>query len=78
MYSAEFHLNVIYLYLYRYLQKSMETFNEVADKWIQRLNDLADGKTEIKMSDMLCRVTLDMIGKVWQISVTLTWTVQFV
>ncbi len=42
----------------------LEQFNEVGDRWVRKLMTMADGKTQINMSDSLCRITLDCIGKV--------------
>ena len=48
----------------RALRLMMEQFNEVGDRWIKKLLSVADGRTNVDMSDSLCRVTLDCIGKV--------------
>ncbi|XP_073465775.1 cholesterol 24-hydroxylase-like [Aquarana catesbeiana] len=47
-----------------YLIGLMAPFNEKAEDLVERLAEKADGKTEIGMHDMLCRVTLDVISKV--------------
>ncbi|XP_040189249.1 cholesterol 24-hydroxylase-like isoform X2 [Rana temporaria] len=47
-----------------YLIGMMAPFNEKAEDLVERLAEKADGKTEIGMHDMLCRVTLDVISKV--------------
>ncbi|KAM5129025.1 cholesterol 24-hydroxylase-like [Mantella aurantiaca] len=47
-----------------YLIGLMETFNEKAEDLVERLAENADGKTEVGMHDMLCRITLDVISKV--------------
>lgn len=46
----------------------MAPFNEKAEDLVERLAEKADGKTEIGMHDMLCRVTLDVISKVHKIN----------
>jgi len=40
------------------------SFNECADKFIERLRPLADGKTTVPMKEHLAEVTLDVISKV--------------
>lgn len=42
----------------------MVRFNEVGDEWIQTLLPAADGQKVISLSESLCRVTLDAVGKV--------------
>lgn len=48
----------------RYLTGLMAPFNEKAEDLMQRLSEKADGKTEVGMLNMFCRVTLDVISKV--------------
>jgi len=40
------------------------SFSECADKIIERLRPLADGKTTVPMKEHLAEVTLDVISKV--------------
>lgn len=40
------------------------TFNEKAEQLMERLDERADNKSEVKMHDMLNRMTLDVIAKV--------------
>uniref|UniRef100_A0A6I8QHN4 Cholesterol 24-hydroxylase n=1 Tax=Xenopus tropicalis TaxID=8364 RepID=A0A6I8QHN4_XENTR len=47
-----------------YLMGLMGPFNEKAEELMEKLMEKADGKCEIKMHDMLSRLTLDVIGKV--------------
>jgi len=47
-----------------YLKSLVPSFNECADKLIERLRPLADGKTTVPMKDHLAEVTLDVISKV--------------
>ncbi|XP_073466673.1 cholesterol 24-hydroxylase-like isoform X3 [Aquarana catesbeiana] len=47
-----------------YLTGLMAPFNEKAEDLMQRLSEMADGKTEVGMLNMFCRVTLDVISKV--------------
>ena len=42
----------------------MPSFNECADKFIEGLRPLADGKTTVPMKEHLAEVTLDVISKV--------------
>ena len=50
--------------LYSYLKSLVPSFNECADKFIQGLRPLADGKTTVPMKEHLAEVTLDVISKV--------------
>jgi len=50
--------------LYRYLKSLVPSFNECADKFIQGLRPLADGKTTVPMKEHLAQVTEDAISKV--------------
>ena len=42
----------------------MDQFNEMADKWLNQLEPLADGGNYLDMAEYFGRVTLDVIGKV--------------
>ena len=42
----------------------MDDFNENADKLINKLEEMADGTTEVPMLTLANRTTLDVIGKV--------------
>ncbi|NXM06356.1 CP46A hydroxylase, partial [Tyrannus savana] len=46
-----------------YLIGLMETFNEKAEELMEKLEEMADGKKEFSMLSMMCRVTMDIIGK---------------
>ena len=50
--------------LYSYLKSLVPSFNECADKFIERLRPLADGKTIVPMKEHLAQVTEDAISKV--------------
>ena len=50
--------------LYSYLKSLVPSFNECADKFIQGLRPLADGKTTVPMKEHLAQVTEDAISKV--------------
>lgn len=43
----------------------METFNERAEKLMDRLSKEADDQTELNMLNLVNCVTLDVIAKVW-------------
>lgn len=47
-----------------YLMGLVGTFNEKAEQLMERLDERADNKSEVKMHDMLNRMTLDVIAKV--------------
>ncbi|XP_072284113.1 cholesterol 24-hydroxylase-like isoform X2 [Pyxicephalus adspersus] len=47
-----------------YLTGMMGPFNEKAEYLLEKLELKADGKTEVGMRELLCRVTLDVISKV--------------
>ncbi|XP_043930623.1 cholesterol 24-hydroxylase-like [Protopterus annectens] len=47
-----------------YLKEMMGIFNEKAEYLMQKLEENADGKTEVEMHAMINRVTLDVIAKV--------------
>ncbi|XP_068110470.1 cholesterol 24-hydroxylase-like [Hyperolius riggenbachi] len=47
-----------------YLIGMMGTFNEKAEELVERLAEKADGKTQVRMLDMLSKVTMDVISKV--------------
>lgn len=48
----------------KYLMNLMDAFNSVGDGFLEKLSQLADGSTPVKMVDEFARVTLDIIGKV--------------
>ncbi|KAL9961373.1 hypothetical protein ACROYT_G030297 [Oculina patagonica] len=48
----------------KYLMNLMDSFNSVGDEFLEKLDQLADGKTPVRMADEFARVTLDIIGKV--------------
>ena len=43
----------------------MDSFNTICDSFLQRLEALADGKTEVSMAEELVRINLDVIAKVF-------------
>ena len=43
---------------------SIDNFTTVCDSFLQRLETLADGKTEVSMAEELVRINLDMVAKV--------------
>ncbi|KAG8449140.1 hypothetical protein GDO86_015988, partial [Hymenochirus boettgeri] len=47
-----------------YLMGLMGPFNEKAEELMEKLAENADGKHEVKMHDLLSRLTLDVIGKI--------------
>ena len=50
--------------LYSYLKSLVPSFNECADKFLEGLRPLADGKTTVPMKEHLAEVTQDVISKV--------------
>lgn len=48
----------------KYLMNLMAAFNSIGDEFVEKLDQLADGKTPVRMADEFARVTLDIIGKV--------------
>jgi len=42
----------------------MNEFNRMGDRWVKLLKPLAESASPFKMADILCRTTLDVIGKV--------------
>ncbi|XP_065449661.1 cholesterol 24-hydroxylase isoform X6 [Chrysemys picta bellii] len=52
------------LFIQCYLIGLMETFNEKAEELMNKLEEKADGKTELDIMSMMSRVTLDVIAKV--------------
>lgn len=48
----------------KYLMNLMDAFNSVGDGFLEKLSQLADGNTPVRMADEFARVTLDIIGKV--------------
>jgi len=55
---------LLWLSIHSYLKSLVPSFNECADKLIERLRPLADGKTTVPMKEHLAEVTLDVISKV--------------
>lgn len=51
--------------LSRYLRGLMGTFNERAEKLMDKLSEVADNKTEENMLSLVNCVTLDVIAKVF-------------
>ncbi|XP_074985968.1 cholesterol 24-hydroxylase isoform X4 [Caretta caretta] len=47
-----------------YLIGLMETFNEKVEELMEKLEEKADGKTEVDIMSMMSRVTLDVLAKV--------------
>ncbi|XP_073466546.1 cholesterol 24-hydroxylase-like isoform X1 [Aquarana catesbeiana] len=47
-----------------FLMGLMGLFNDKAEELVEKLSEMADGKTEVKMHDMFSKVTLDVIAKV--------------
>uniref|UniRef100_A0A7M4EVY8 Cholesterol 24-hydroxylase n=1 Tax=Crocodylus porosus TaxID=8502 RepID=A0A7M4EVY8_CROPO len=47
-----------------YLMGLMDTFNEKAEELMKKLEEKADGKTELSILNMMSRVTLDVLAKV--------------
>lgn len=43
----------------------MGTFNDMAEKLMDKLSDFADNKTEAKMLHLVNCVTMEVIAKVW-------------
>ena len=50
------------------LKSLIPAFNECADVFVERLRAVADGKTEVLIKDEFGAVTLDVIGKVVQLT----------
>lgn len=48
----------------RYLMNLMSSFNDSCNLFLEKLDEMADGKTVVNMADEFARVTLDVIGKV--------------
>ncbi|XP_078516276.1 cholesterol 24-hydroxylase-like isoform X2 [Lissotriton helveticus] len=46
-----------------YLKGLMGTFNEKAEALMEKLEEKADGRTEVEIHNLMCRVTLDVIAK---------------
>ena len=46
------------------LRECMDEFNENADRLMNKIREMADGKTLVPMLDYVNRTTLDVIGKV--------------
>ena len=51
----------------KYLMNLMDAFNSVGDRFLEKLSQLADGNTPVRMADEFARVTLDIIGKVGKV-----------
>ena len=49
----------------------LEPFNEIANRFIGNLDPLADGKTDVPMKIKFGEFTLEVISKVWYITVLL-------
>ena len=62
--SMWYHANMWQSSLYSYLKGLVPSFNEGADKFIEGLRPLADGKTTVPMKEHLAEVTQDVISKV--------------
>ena len=54
----------------KYLMNLMDAFNSVGDEFLEKLGQLADGNTPVRMTDEFARVTLDIIGKVGNLSLS--------
>ncbi|XP_022782298.1 cholesterol 24-hydroxylase-like [Stylophora pistillata] len=48
----------------RYLMNLMSSFNDSCNLFLEKLGEMADGKTVVNMAEEFARVTLDVIGKV--------------
>ncbi|KAK2561702.1 Cholesterol 24-hydroxylase [Acropora cervicornis] len=48
----------------RYLMNLMTAFNSSCDLFLNKLDEMADGKTVVDMAEEFARVTMDVIGKV--------------
>lgn len=60
------HLSIVTIrILSRYLRGLMGTFNERAEKLMDKLSEVADNKTEENMLSLVNCVTLDVIAKVF-------------
>jgi len=57
----------------KYLMNLMDAFNSVGDGFLEKLSQLADGRTPVRMVDEFARVTLDIIGKVGKVSMQAKW-----
>ena len=49
----------------RYLMNLMSAFNNSCDLFLAKLDEMADGETVVNMAEEFARVTLDVIGKVF-------------
>ena len=49
----------------RYLMNLMSAFNSSCDLFLNKLDEMADGKTVVDMAEEFARVTMDVIGKVY-------------
>lgn len=50
--------------VFRYLRSLMETFNETADKLMDKLSEIAENKTTANMLRLVNCVTMEVIAKV--------------
>ena len=46
------------------LVTALDDINQIADDWIMSLMKLANGTTTVCMAEKICRVTMEIIGKV--------------
>ena len=53
----------------KYLMNLMDAFNSVGDTFVEKLSQLADGNTPVRMADEFAKVTLDIIGKVSKVCI---------
>ena len=58
------------LIIYSHLRGLVPSFNSCVDIMINKLRQLANGKTEVPMKDILSSTTLDIISKVSKIIIT--------
>ena len=56
---------IVYIFsLYSYLKTLLEPFNEIANRFIDNLDPLADGRTDVPMKIKFGEFTLEVISKV--------------
>lgn len=58
-------LDLCLIYPCSYLKSLVPSFNECVDQFLARLRPLADGKTQVSMSDHFANLALEVIGKVY-------------
>ena len=58
------------LIIYSHLRGLVPSFNSCVDIMINKLRQLADGKTEVPMKDILSSTTMDVINEVSKIIIT--------